>query len=204
MKQEQAVVDIYIADCCASFAVGRHVGELIVLAECLAVAGGTDTAGDVVLLAYDVVPDLVDCVDVGRVAGKRSHIGHSGIHVGGTNCVTYSLILLHNRLVGLAVFVGAGGVASLVEEELCLVEIFLVAGHEIELGKRHFGNLVSGYAYNLSGIVADFAAHTVGILDCDVEEVALSGSLVVGDCSFNHVAEVVELVRQILHHLPAL
>ena len=69
MEEEETVVDINIADSCAGFAVGTHVRQLVVLAESLAVVGGPDTSGDVEFLAHDVVPDAVDGVDIGGIAG---------------------------------------------------------------------------------------------------------------------------------------
>ena len=124
VQQEQAVIDVDIADGGACLAVRAHVRQLVVLAERLAVACGADAAGDVVFLTHDVVPDAVDGMDVGAVARKGCHIGHSGIHVCGTHGVAHGLVLLNDRFVGLGILVGARGVATLVEEELGLVEVF--------------------------------------------------------------------------------
>jgi len=94
MEKEETVVDINIADSCAGFAVGTHVRQLVVFAESLAVVGGSDTSGDVELLAYDVVPDAVDGMDIGSIAGEGCYICHAGIHIGGTYGMTYCFVLL--------------------------------------------------------------------------------------------------------------
>ena len=56
----------------------------------------------------------------------------------------------------------------------------------------------------LPGLVADFAADTVGIADGNVEEVPLPRRLVVGNRAFHHVSQVIELVAQLLDFLPTL
>ena len=56
----------------------------------------------------------------------------------------------------------------------------------------------------LPGLVADFAADTVGIADGNVEEVPLPRRLVVGNRAFHHVSQVIELVAQVLDFLPTL
>ena len=94
MEEEESVVDINIADSCAGFAVGTHIRQLVVLAESLAVVGGSDTSGDVELLAHDVVPDAVDGVDIGSIAGEGCYICHTCIHIGGTYGMTYCFVLL--------------------------------------------------------------------------------------------------------------
>ncbi len=93
--------------------------------------------------------------------------------------------------------------SSFVEEILGLVEIFLVAGDEIEFRQGHFRYLMPRYACHLAWIVADFAADAVGIFDGYVEEVAFAGGLIVGDGSLHHVPEVVELMAEIFHFFPA-
>ena len=115
----------------------------------------------------------------------------------------YSLILLNHRFVSLAIFVGAGCVAALVEEIFGLVEIFLVACHEVELGKSHLCNLMARNAGNLVRTIANLAANTVGIFDCDVEEISLSCGLIVCYRAFHHVAEVIKLMAEVFHHFPA-
>ena len=104
----------------------------------------------------------------------------------------------------LAVFIGTAGISTLVEEELGLVEVLLVAGDQIKFGQCHFCNLMSGDTDLLSFACTDFTAYAVGISDGDIEEVLLSGSLVVGDGAFHHVSQVVEFMAQVFHLFPAL
>ena len=53
---------------------------------------------------------------------------------------------------------------------------------------------MSGDTNLLPFACTDFTAYAVGISDGDIEEVLLSGGLVVGDGAFHHVSQVVELV----------
>ena len=94
MEKEESVVDINIADSRAGLAVGTHVRQLVVLAESLTIVGGSDTASDIEFLAHDVVPDTVDGVDIGSIAGEGCYICHAGIHIGGTYGMTYCFVLL--------------------------------------------------------------------------------------------------------------
>ena len=101
MKQEESVVHIHITNGGTGLAVCTHIGQFVILAEGLTVGGGTDTARDVELLRYDIVPDGVDGLDVVLVACEGGHVGHTGIHIGSTHGVAYGLVLLDDRLVGL-------------------------------------------------------------------------------------------------------
>ena len=204
MEKEETVVDINIADSCAGFAVGTHIRQLVVFAESLAVVSSSDTSGDVELLAHDVVPDAVDGVDIGGIAGESCYICHTSIHIGGTYGMTYSLVLFQYWFVALRIFLFDRCLSTIVEEELSLFEIFLVACSEIELAECHFGNLMSRYHASLSWVRTYLANYTVGIADSDVEELAATSSLPVSHGTFYHVTEVVELVAQILFLAPAL
>ena len=136
--------------------------------------------------------------------------------------MAYSLVLLEHWLVSLAVLAELVVVAvlvphsaasygpcrvfltALVEEELSEVEIFLLACSEIELSKTHLCNLVSWNYTCLSWLVTNFAYYAVCVLHSDVEERLLACSLVVSNSSLAEVAEVVELMAEVFHHLPTL
>ena len=64
MEEEQAIVDIHIADGGASFIISGGVGKLVVVAKRFAGVTGTDTSGDVYLLAHYVVPYPVNGMDI--------------------------------------------------------------------------------------------------------------------------------------------
>ena len=198
------MIDIDVADGGTGLAIGFGIGQFVVVAERLTIVTCADATGDVVLLSDDVVPDLVDGLQVGTVARDGCHVGHAGIHISGTHGVTHRLVLFDHGLVGLAVGILARGQATTVEEVLGLVEIFTVTCHEVEFHESHLGNLMSGHTIHLPLPKSDLAADTVGIADGDVEEVALARGLIVGNGTFEHVAKVVELMAQHLDLLPAL
>ena len=204
MEQEETIVYIYVADGCTGFAICAHVWQLIVLAESLAVAGSTNTTGDIEFLAHDIVPDAVDGVDIGGVAGEGGYIGHSRIHIGGAHCVTHCLVLLQYRLVALRVFCLDLCLPTIVEEELCLIKIFLVSCDQIELAECHFGNLMARNHACLSWVRPHLSNHAVGVADGDVEELPASCSLPVSHGTFNHVAQIIQFMAQIFFHAPSL
>ena len=64
MEEEEAVVEVDLCDGGARLAVGTHVGQFVVGSEGFAAGCCAHTACDVVFLAYDVVPDAVDGIDI--------------------------------------------------------------------------------------------------------------------------------------------
>ena len=203
MQEEQTVVDIHIADGGTRLAIGRHVGQLIVAAECLSARGAADAARNVHLLAHDVLPDAVDGAYVCRVASQGCHVGHATIHIGGTNSMTHGFVLFDDGFVCLAIVVYDGRLATIVKQELCLVQVFLVARHCIKLGKGHLWDLMPWHHTRLSLLGTNLTAHTVGIAYGNVEEGTFARCLIMGNGTLHHVAKVVKLVTQVLFLHPA-
>ena len=143
-------------------------------------------------------------MNVGGISGESCHVGHSCVHISGANGVSHGFILLDNGFVCLTVFVRAAGVTTLVEEEFSLVEVFLVSGDQIKFGKCHFGNLMSGNTDLLPFACTYLTTYAIGVLDGDVEEVFLPGCLIVGDGTFHHVSQIIELMAQVFYLFPAL
>ena len=104
---------------------------------------------------------------------------------------------------GLTVGITPRSTATFVEKECGLVEIFSVTGDEIESGKSHFCNLMSWHKRQLPRLVADGAAHTVGISDSNVKKVTFARGLIVSHGTIHHVAEIVEFMAEFLNLLPA-
>ena len=203
MEQEQSVVNIHITDGGTRLTVGTHIWQFIILAKSLAIRGGADTTGDIEFLCDDVVPDSIDGLDIVLVASKCSHISHTGIHISSTDGMTYGLILLNNGLMSLRVVVHNCGLATIVEEELGLVEVFLIASNQIEFGKSHLCYLMTGHYTRLTRIRTNLLAYDIGIADSDIEELSASCSLIMGDGSLYHVTEVIEFMAQVFLLTPA-
>ena len=126
--------------------------------------------------------------------------------------MTHNLVLLADRLVGMVVAQGAlleplwaatlgigffGKIArlltALVDEELGKVHVSLVADDAGELHEREFDLLVAAVARHLAG--AEALDHVVGRAAHDIQELALAGSLVVGDGRFDRLACAVEFLE---------
>ena len=60
------------------------------------------------------------------------------------------------------------------------------------------------HTHHLTGIVANFTTHTVGIFDGYVKKIAFACGLKMGNGALDHVSEIIELVAKILHSLPTL
>ena len=203
VQEEHPVVHIHIADGGAGLAVGGHVREFVVLPEGLAHIRRADAAGDIQLLGNDVLPDAVDRVDVAPVAREGGHVRHAGVHVSCADSVAHGLVLFQHRNMRLVVRVVVAGLSALVQEELGLIQELLLAGGEVQLRKGHFRNLVAGNHAGLARAGAHFTDDAVRIADGDVQEVAFAGGLPVRHGPLHHVAEVVELVTQLLVVHPA-
>ena len=204
MKQEQTIVHINIANGSTSLAVGTHIRQFVVLAKGLTIRGSTNTTSDIEFLGYDIIPDGIDSMDIVLIACERSHIGHTGIHIGSTNSMTYSLILFDDWLMSLGILMYDGGLATIIEEELSLIEIFLITCYQIEFSKGHLCNLMTRYYTSLTRIRANFLADHIRITDGNIEELTASSSLIMGDGTFNHMAKVIELMTQVFFLTPTL
>ena len=197
MQQEQTVVHIDITDGGTGFAVGAHIRQLIILSEGLAAGSSTYASGDVEFLANDIIPDSINSLDIAFVARQRCHIGHTGIHIGSTNGMPHSLSLLYYRQMTLTVFGLYLRLSTIVEQELCEVQVFLLACCQIQAGHSHLCNLMTWHHTHLSGVGTHFFTSHVSIATSDIEELALASSLPVGHSTLDHVAKVVELMRQV-------
>ena len=113
------------------------------------------------------------------------------------------LVLLRDGLVALRILLLYLRLATVVEQELCLVQILLLAGSQIKAGECHFSNLVARHHTSLSRVRTNLLAHHVSIAAGNVQELRASRSLPVSDGSFHHVAKVIQLVAQILLFHPA-
>ena len=103
----------------------------------------------------------------------------------------------------LRVVVHNGGLATIVEEELGLVEILLVASNQIQLSQRHLGYLMTRHHTGLSGPWSHLTANTVGIANGNVEELTAACGLEMSNSCLHHVAQVVELMAQVLFLAPS-
>ena len=63
-----------------------------------------------------------------------------------------------------------GGFATVVKQELGLIEVTFVAGDQVELGECHLCNLMAGHDTGLTGCGTNFTADAVCIADGNVEE----------------------------------
>ena len=161
------------------------------------------TSRQIILLADDVVADAVDGPDVRAVARERRHVGHAGVHIPRAHGVTHGLVLFRHRLVALAVRVLAFGFAAHVEEESGLVEIALVAREHVHARQCHLGYLMARNHVGLPFARSHLAYHAVGVTLGYVEKLGAARGLIVCAGGVNHVSEVVELVAEVLHGLPA-
>ena len=204
MQQEQAVVDIDIADGSTRLTVGRHVGQFVVLAESLTAGRSPYASRDIEFLADDVFPDAVNGLYVRLVTCQCCHIGHTGIHVGSPHGMSHRLVLLHDRLVALRVLRLETRLAAVVQQELGFIEVFLLARGQVQTAECHLRNLVSRYYACLSGIGAHLTAHTVRIAYGDVQELARPRGLPVCHSTLHHVPQVVEFMAQVILLRPTL
>ena len=159
---------------------------------------GTYTTCKIVFLANDVLENTVDDLHIGRILGQGSHIGNTGIHIAGTNSMTYRLFLLQDRSLALRIWVADMGLATIVEQILSLIQILLLTGQGIETSQSHLCNLMSRNDGSLSWFRSHFLYHTIGIALGDIQELGASGSLIVSAGCIYHVTEVVKFVARLL------
>ena len=159
---------------------------------------GTYTTCKIVLLANDVFKNTVDDLHIGRILGKGSHIGYTGIHIAGTNRMTYRLFLLQYRSLALRIWVTDMSLATIIEQILSLIQILLLTGQGIETSQSHLCNLMSRNDGSLSWLRTYFLYHTIGIALGDIQELGATRSLIMSAGCIYHVTEVVKLVARLL------
>ena len=165
---------------------------------------GTYTTSDIIFLRDDIVIDGIDGLQIVLISCQCSHISHTGIHVASTDGMSPCLCLINHRLIALRIDIVTLRLATIVEQELSLVQILLFTRQHIQTGQRHLGNLVARCHTGLSRIGPHLADDAVGITLGNIQELVASSSLIVGTSSIHHVAKVIELVTQNLLHLPTL
>ena len=84
--------------------------------------------------------------------------------------MSHSLVLLKHRLMALTVFALELRLSAIVEQELRLVQVFLLAREHIQFAQSHLCNLVSRHHASLSSLRSHLAAYAVGISACNVEK----------------------------------
>ena len=203
MEHKHTLVQIDLGYCGASLVVCSPVREFIVGTEGFSVVASPNSAGDVILLCHDVVPDGINSIHVILLSCQGCNISHTCIHIACTHCVTPGFPLIHYGQVALAVLVLDFCLSAVVKEILGLVEILLLPCQQIKAGKGHLGNLVAGHHGLLSFTGTDLADYAVGILLRYVEKLGAAGGLVMSAGRIYHMAEVVEFVAAILDCLPA-
>ena len=110
--------------------------------------------------------------------------------------MTPCLRLFHHGLVALRIEIPATRLATIIEQELSLVQVFFLASDDIQSGQRHLCYLVSWNNAGLAFFRADLLHHAVGITLGDVEELRRPCGLIMGAGSVHHVSEVIELVTE--------
>ena len=77
------------------------------------------------------------------------------------------------------------------------VEVALLASSQIKTRHSHLGYLMAGHHTHLSGIRSHLLAGNVSIATGNVKELTLASSLPVGHGALYHMAEVIQLERQV-------
>ena len=204
MQAEHAEVEETAGNRGAGLAIGRGVGQFVVLAESLVVVAGTEAAGDIELLRGDVVPDGCDGCLVVLVAGIAHPVGHTAVEIQSTDGVPLGCTLLDGRQMVLPVLavhtlVGAGGVeladAPAIQEELAALQVTLLARQLIEPHQSHLDDRMTGC--HLDAVLVEDAQHIVRSLAGAVQQFVLARRLVVGNGGLDEFRHVECLVREV-------
>ena len=189
---------------CTRLVIGSEVRQFIVGTEGLAFMTGSHTACDVIFLGNNVVVDGINSLQISLITRQGSHISHTCIHISGTNSMSPSFLLVNHGLVALRIDVLDLCLATIVQQELGLVQVFLLASQHIKTSQSHLGNLMTGNHTSLSVLVAHLTNDTISIAFGNVQELVRTRSLIVGTSSIHHVAQVIELMTGMFLSSPAL
>ena len=204
MQQEHTMEQVNHRDGSTRLIIRGKVRQFVVGTKGLALVTGAHTTRDVIFLGNDVVVDGIDSLQISLITRQGSHIGHSCIHIAGTNGVSPSLFLVNNGLVALGIDVLDMCLATIVQQELSLVQVFLLARQHVETSQSHLSNLMTRNHTSLSVLGTHLADDTISITLGNVQELIRTRSLIVGTGSIHHVAQVIKLMAGMLLSSPAL
>ncbi|MBA7694615.1 hypothetical protein ES703_103228 [subsurface metagenome] len=77
MQEKKAVVPENIADSRAALIIGCGIWKLVIIPKSLSLVAGTDTSSHIQFFGNNIIPDLVDGLDVCFITCKRCHIRHA-------------------------------------------------------------------------------------------------------------------------------
>ena len=185
------------ADRRTGFGVRAVRGQLVLVAERLALPTRTETAGDVGLRRPHVLELPFQRVEQVGVAGLEGDVGRSGREVDRAHRVPFDRGGLADRdAIGevrrLVTVVLDDAVAAGLDEPLGLVEVGRRTGFPIQLDQGHLDHRVAVDVHSL--VVAEGRDQVVGELDRDVQERTVAGAADLGDGGLDQVAGAVVLV----------
>ena len=181
------MIHIHHTDSGTSLVVSGGVRQLVVGAESLTIVSGTNATCYIHFFGNDIIPNSINGMDIALVASECCHISHTCIHIGSTDSMSYRLFLLQHRQMRLVIRITMLCLASIVEEELSLIQVFLISCSQVEFSQPHFCNLMSWYPNYLPWIGTYLTNYTVGIADGNIKKVALPCGLIVCHCCLQHV-----------------
>ena len=165
---------------------------------------GSHSTSDIVFLRYDIVIDGINSFQVILVTCQCCHVSHTGIHITGTDSMPPCLRLLNDGFVTLRIEVTTTRLATVVQQELRFIKIFLLTCQHIEASQCHLRDLMTWHHTSLTCIRSHLTDDTVSITFGDIQEFFASCRLIVGAGSIHHVTEVIQLMAQEVLHFPAL
>ena len=215
VEQVHSLVPHHICDLGAGFAVSIVVGQLIASAEGFR-AADADTAGNILLGVGHILPDGLQSGIIGIfTAGshfQQCHIGHTGVHILGTDAVAVSGGHLGNGSIMLHLGPGitnalAVAVAAPIQEVLCHLDIACSSGaviHAVEnadflaqgaqLNQRQLDFLMTGRGLDLALAGTDGTDNQVSVFHSHIQQPHIAGGTVVRNGSFIEMACAVQLM----------
>ena len=194
----------------AGLAVGGEVRKGIVIREALVAGALADSPGDVHVSQDNIIPKAVQGIPVALVVGVGGDIGHAAVEIHGAHGVAgdlahlpdWHIILVIDRRPGTVneFPVSAVAMASLIEEPLREIKVFLLPGGLVELHEGELDLLVAGNPMAL--VRTENRHHVVGHPDADIQKLTFPGDVVIRHSSLYHVAGAVHLM--LVHVVPAL
>jgi len=209
-EQQHTPVPEHVADVGAGFVVGRGIGKLVVAAISLMyfldIGGivGCGIGGDAVVersaAACDihfpfchVGPDSIQIMAKGIVSGLCYYVGHAGIEIIGSYCMTHCGVLIAEGDPVLVIVGAVADQAADVDEVLCQLEVGWIFCGPVELDDAHIMGRADSVAGQFGGAVMIESYEVIGCFYSDVEKVRFTCCAKVNTGCGHEVAHVVGL-----------
>ena len=204
----------YQSDSRTGLPVNRVVRKVVVEGKGFPMLCSADSSCYIHLPVYNIIPEFFTGFKKFPVFCSGSHLSHSCIKIDSSYCMSLGLVLVPHRFPRLIILLFHIGVipvafvsvfsaffikkqrllSSLVNKVFCQLQMSLVFCNIVQSTKSHLRHFMSGISGNFSFFCSQMFINAVHISHRNIQELSLSGCLIISHCPFCHMSETIQLM----------